>query len=268
VILGVDHVALSCTSIVAATSELEKTGYAVKFVEHDVPNHGSKRALLGAFAASHAIAYAQMERGTAIELTCHGTALVPGPSPYQVLLAAPVPHATPVESEWGAFWAAALSCRRPEAILWGPLQAELWYDAADRATSPAIRAILLPVRDAELSARFWTSGLGCTEVASGSAGERKWRHVRFRTPVASWALDVVLAEGAPLRATLDAAGFPCLAVLTSNISRDADRLLEAGAHEPTGTFSVVVGGKPLQVALFRGPDDELIELVEIQKGRS
>ena len=91
----------------------------------------------------------------------------------------------------------------------------------------------------------------------------------FRSPVKNWSLIVILAEtinddSLPM---LDDAGFPCLALLTTNLERDREKLKEAGTNNSSGQFQLTVNQKQLKVEIFRGTNGELIELVEILSKR-
>ena len=48
-ILGVDHIALSCEDVVVASRQLETAGYHVKFIHQDAPNRPAKRRFLPNF---------------------------------------------------------------------------------------------------------------------------------------------------------------------------------------------------------------------------
>lgn len=271
-ILGVDHVALSCEDVHAASRKLGSAGYRVIFAQQDVPNSPAKRPFLQTYHPLHSLAYCEAEIGTPVELTQHSGPLEDAHSPYQVLLAAAPPEAVPLagaELPWAPVWREALGCRQPQAVLWPTLQAQFWHDGASSGSGLAsVRAVLLPVADVARAEDFWRTGLGCDLVAAGTVQTgRRWARVAFRAPISKWSLDVILVEGrrsiyAPL---LDAAGFSCLALLSTSLDRDSGRVWQAGAHQSTGAFHVRINGNLLRVAVFRGPDDELIELIEIRR---
>lgn len=83
-ILGVEHIALSCVNIETGVAGLSARGFAPAFVERDIPNAPEKRPLLHAYAARHDIASCRARTGIAIELTNHGPVNAPAPPSYEV----------------------------------------------------------------------------------------------------------------------------------------------------------------------------------------
>gem|GEM_PF-4481542 len=247
----------------------------MKFLQEGAPNNPAKRPFLRTYEAVHSLAYCQAGRGVAVELTQHGDRSERTNSPYQLLLNGEPPGAEALGDTalpWGPIWRESFGCVCPRASILPDLQAQFWYDAPERSSRPIeIKAVLVPVADLARSMGFWQDGLGCTFVARGTVDPaRSWGRVAFRAPLTSWSLDLVLAEERneitlPL---LDAPGFACLALLTTSLERDAMKLEEAGARDATSTFQVSVGGKVLNIVMLRGPDGELIELVEVQRGPS
>jgi catechol 2,3-dioxygenase-like lactoylglutathione lyase family enzyme len=267
-IVGVDHLALSCKDVDVAGPILQRSGYRAAFVERALPNASVKEPLVHAFHPAHAIAYYDLPEGTPLELTNYGGPVVSRPSRYHALVDAPPAGATPVDDEsWTSIWK-AVGCDDPSAFAWPGLNATVW-SGADAAGAPSVRMVLCPVDDVERAASFWETALNARIEARGTADDgSRWVRVKFAAPVKRWRLDVVLAEGdVPKESKLDDAGFPCLALLCTSLARDTQRLARAGATT-TGTFDVGVNGRDLAVAFFRGPDGELLELIEVRKDAS
>lgn len=269
-ILGIDHLALSCEDIHDAAQILASAGYRIKFVEQDVPNHPNKSRFLKAYRSVHSIAYCQGECGTAIELTQHSARLNEAESPYQVLLGTMSidgrDQVSPQHS-YESIWQSALGCRSLRRVSWPKLHAQFWYDAASPTSRAAgIKGVLVPVADIATARHFWSHGLGLHSVQDGTtpAGQN-WAKLSFKALMPGWSADVVLAEGQCQVAnpTLDAPGFSCLAFLSSNLDNDSRRLWDAGATDSTGDFVIELGQKTMRLEMFRGPDNELIELIEI-----
>jgi hypothetical protein len=266
-ILGVDHVALSCAQIETAAQQLESLGFTSRFIQRGLLNHPLKRPFLRAYAPEHAIAFCQAPTGVAIELTEHGELGGGAPSPYQVLLASGGAAFTrgTTDGAVAEVWRASLGCGTPERMGWPALQTELWVDQASDPAAPAgIRALGVPVAEMEPALRLWRDGLQFREGTAGAASGQRWCELVFRTPVAHWSARVILFEGSSEQSPpmLDQPGFPCLALLSTNLERDSERLQRQGAAETTGAFALEVDGKPLKVALLRGGNGEILELID------
>jgi catechol 2,3-dioxygenase-like lactoylglutathione lyase family enzyme len=273
-ILGVDHIALSCSDLDAARARLAGVGAPASFVATDLPNPEAKAAVLRRFTATHQIAYCRPATGVAIELTQHGPAEPdvggPGTGPFQVLVSGP-------RGTWAAepvvpspAWIEAFrnfgndQGGEPTRWHWSDLGAEVWYDP-DGPQQFAVRAVIVPTADPAASVRFWVEGLGAEVIAGAPDG--LWTRVAFRRPVPAWSLDVLLvhsAEPAP-PPLLDDPGFRCLALLVNRLPADLARAEAAGGRPATAPFELSVNGRALGVALVRGPAGELVEFLEVRR---
>jgi catechol 2,3-dioxygenase-like lactoylglutathione lyase family enzyme len=269
-ILGVDHVALSCQDINDGAKVLIETGYRLKFLQEAVPNHPAKRHLLKSYEPGHSLAYLQADQSISVELTQHSSRLDAAPSPYQVFLDGCPPHARPCEDKvlaaWASVWQRVLGCGKPAMARLAPLNAQFWYDAHDCQLSRGqIRALMVPVSDLARAERFWCGGLRCHLIQRGTGvNELRWSHIAFRAPVPTWSLMVILAEvDKTAMPYLDDPGFPCLALISNRLTMDKESLLKVGAHDISEEFPLVVGQKCLKIVIMRGPDNELIELIQL-----
>jgi hypothetical protein len=86
-ILGVEHVALSCADIERGAADLADYGFSTAFIERDLPNAPAKTPLLHTYAPRHDIASCRARTGIAVELTAHGGIPAPAVSGYDVRFA-------------------------------------------------------------------------------------------------------------------------------------------------------------------------------------
>ena len=70
-IIGVSHITLSCENIEADSKWLVNSKGKVKFMHSDLDNHPAKRAFLQEYEPKQGMAFCQMPKGPAIELTQH-----------------------------------------------------------------------------------------------------------------------------------------------------------------------------------------------------
>jgi catechol 2,3-dioxygenase-like lactoylglutathione lyase family enzyme len=267
-IVGADHLSLSCADVDSAAHALVASGYRLEFLERDLPNPPAKRWLLHHYRPLHSLAYCSFPSGLSIELTQHGTVAEHLRSGYAPLLDAPPPGAQPTEAppRLGPVWQAALGCDSASSSYWPALRACVWHGAGpDAAAGARIRGVLVAVAELEAAVAFWQHGLGLEHVDGGTsdAGTR-WGRLALRSLRPEWRLDIVLAETAQTNQApplLDDAGFPCLALLTTNLERDLAQLDAQGARV-TEPFRLVVNQRPLDIAMVVGNDGELLELIQ------
>jgi len=276
-ILGIDHIALSCEDIIYGARLLNEVGFITKFVQNDVPNHPAKRHFLKSYAPFHSVAYCQAERGVSIELTQHSATLYDAPSSYQVLLnrlpAKTIPFVEDLPLCWGNAWCAALDCSQPAATLWSPFHAQFWYDSKyDESSQGRVCALLVPTTDLSVSEGFWINGLGFRMLKRGVTEDGcRWVYVAFHAPVQAWSLDMILAQSDQIQTLpyVDDPGFSCLAVISNRLIKDKEAMLEMGAREVSNEFNLEVGDKSLKIVMLRSPDNELVEIVEfVSTGRA
>jgi hypothetical protein len=269
-ILGVDHIALSTDDVNRGVELIGKTGFKTKFIDNGIPNLPAKRDFLKLYRPTHSIAYCQSESGVSIELTQHELPLQGVHSAYEILL-----DTSPVDSvfftgspppDYKNVWSASLGCGQPVMKMWPSFHTFFWCDTQNNGISSAlIRALLVPVTDMPVSEAFWVKGLGCNVIARGvTDGGSNWTHIIFRTPVPAWSLDVILAQSEQVSEPpyLDEPGFPCLALISNSLSKDKEKARSTGARKVSDEFKLEVGGKLLTIVLLRGPDNEIVELID------
>ncbi|MCC2667806.1 MAG: hypothetical protein K0Q72_277 [Armatimonadetes bacterium] len=270
-ILGVDHLALTCTDLDAASQQLAASGFPIRFSQRDIPNFAGKAPLLAEYQPLHSMAFCEGTGTTSIELTLHGAQMAPARASYELLLSV---QRSDSWSEWppptdaGKIWEDAFGLPAVRCGTWADSGALFWFEP-ETTTAAGVRALLVPVRDLDHAIGFWKGALGLRGLTEGSTAGRRWARGRFVSPVPAWCLDVVIAEVEELPPTpsLDAPGFPCLALLSTDAHRDEAKLLAAGGTESTGVFEVIIDGKGLQVVVLRGPDGELVELLQVNRGK-
>jgi len=272
-ILGVDHIALSCEDIIHGAKLLEQIGYRVRFIEESLPNNSAKQPFLTVYDPLHSIAYCQSDRGVSLELTKHSVRLHDSASPYQVLFSncpvGAVPFGADCMPASENIWRTTMGAQKPVAGIWSPFRAQFWYDAHYcTSSSTFVRALHVPVSNLSLSEKFWLRGLGCRLVNRSAAGDAYgWVRLVFRSPLQRWCLDVVLAESNEPKTIpyLDTQGFPCLALISTRLTEDKEAAQEMGACEVGEEFNLEVAENLLKIVILRGPDNELFELIEICK---
>ena len=161
-------------------------------------------------------------------------------------------------------WQESINCKKPKRFLWMPFKAQIWFDEEKKETTESfIKAVLLPVMDFDRAMKFWCKGLGFRLIEEGAG----WKKLSFNSIMESWMLDLILTVCHPLtaRPIMDVAGFPCLSMLCTKIEQVSSKILECNSKSTSGVFEINVNNKILKVALFQGPNDEIVELIEFKR---
>ncbi len=278
-IIGIDHIALSCRDVFRGSQQLERLGFKTQFIERDLLNHPSKKSFLGNYSPVHDIAYCRREEGIAIELVDHKNdfSTEAERTAYHILFDSPPADSRPsAESSltWESIWKKLEPAWEIKPARWISFSTVFWYHSGSLSQVPSgIRSIALTVKNFAQSQGFWQSGLGFRQKSSAGAwgAEMPGIVLNFPSPVKRWALDFILLtdEKAKHReALLDDPGFPCLALITTDIETDLQRLEKTGAREVSSPFSLPMNGKILRVAMLRGPSDEIVELIEFKASKA
>jgi hypothetical protein len=80
-----------------------------------------------------------------------------------------------------------------------------------------------------------------------------------------WSCRLRLQVGGTLPVSLNATGPTCLAFYCNRIEEDAQRLIDLGATDSTGTFDIILGERNMKIAMLRAPGGILIELISPKK---
>jgi len=153
--------------------------------------------------------------------------------------------------------------------MWRPFNAEIWYDPnANDSGRGYVQGMLLPVTNLPVSENFWKNGLRFQVEARGTTMDgMSWTSMAFRSRLAAWSLRVVLVENSRdvRQYFLDEPGFTCIALITTCLAEDHRLARAAGGRDGSLPFNIEVFGKPLTIVILRGPDNELIELIQFQR---
>lgn len=260
-VLGTSHLCIAYDDALQPVFPPKPNAYAVKFLEADLLNPDQKRPFLRYWAPRHSMAFLTAPEGISLEmLPCHrGPA--EAPFGYQPIL--------PVEDKvFRAFQADPHGCFEPVSAMLGQEVRSAILGGVNALTVPAdaaagirdgLHAVALGCSDIERSATFWTQGLGLKKVPSVGSG----RWLQLRSLSRSWDLTLLLypLPSGTRRMYLDDAGCNCLSFLTRGHENWRAQRMQHGASEHGESFVIAVGGRQVQVAFLRGPDGELVELL-------
>jgi hypothetical protein len=95
--------------------------------------------------------------------------------------------------------------------------------------------------------------------------EREWAHLKFIAPIQKWCLDIVLTATSKCSLSyLDDAGFPVIALISTDLDQDSERIVRSGAKVSTGISGLNLNERFVLFQIFRGASGELVELLQIK----
>ena len=229
------------------------------------------------FHPTHSIAYCKpSNQSVALELVDHGVSSTGGcASPYQAMFSGKSPGQMCVEaSETGSNAIREVLVRFADGeinkVFLTAFDTACWWRRSVGPTEPessSVDALVLGVADLARSTKFWTGGLGF--VVGRASPERdtpESKVMSFPSRISSWRLPIILVENKavqqPPPACLDDNGFPCIALISTDLNEDRKRLVQYGASTIGEDFNLVVAGRALRFCIVRGPDTELLELIQ------
>lgn len=128
-----------------------------------------------------------------------------------------------------------------------------------------VRELVLNAVHYEKTTDFWQKTLNFRKESEEINTQNRQARLKFISPVPRWNLELIVTETRRVlaKAFLDDAGFTCVALLTNALGTDSEKIKRGGAVELSEEFEMQVHGKTLRIALFRGPSQELVELIQI-----
>ena len=238
-VLGLSHLCVGCTGTMDEVEQaLVSCGYALHFAHADLPNPKPKRHLVRMWTEVHELRLFTASGLPAIEILHHHDRAVPGVYNFQPCIY--IPEAGTAERDI--------------------LDRSGVYVTDENISVSGNLLVNIACEDVRACVPFWEQAMG---FAVQSCGENR-AELRFRALSPTWCIDVCLEKSdGPVEPTfLDDLGCTCLSFLVRDISDALEDCREHGARDVGEIFSLDVGGKSVDVALVRGPRNELIELLQ------
>ncbi len=126
------------------------------------------------------------------------------------------------------------------------------------------RVIFIPAEDHKAETEFLEIFLKLSSIEKINNAN----HLRFNSFIKSWEADFIVFQDkrGGTSPKLDQNGFSCIAFLVSDIHSEVDNLTRNNINVVTNVFSLTINEKILDVALFKTPNNNIIELIEVKNG--
>ena len=126
-----------------------------------------------------------------------------------------------------------------------------------------LSAVIIPVSDLIESQRFWCEGVGFFVKKEYDNAIS----LNFSALFKAWELDIILISGGTFEkkyGMLDDEGWNCVSLLVNDLESSAEHLCSHGGQHASEVMHLTLAGKEMQMLFLRGPDGEIIELLEVK----
>jgi hypothetical protein len=253
VIVGIDHLAFGSRSVRDDLAVFRELGYEAEFIETDLSDLDNKRSLMKRFSGRLDMALLRRADSLGVELLDHGH--VVGEGSYLHPVFERVPHdVEPVNGSFAAFGERFVKVRS------GKLGAEFFVPAGSSSLKFECRRVIVDTGDVERSVAFWQS-IGFTLVSADASVIR----LNFRSLLGGTTYELYVREerGHAMRRLLDAKGFNCIALVSSDSERDQRKFARLGVRM-TESNRFHVGGRDLAIFWLQGPGGEIVEIIGLK----
>jgi len=269
-ILGVDHICGSSPGVKSSMDFGEKLGFETKFVETSLSVHAAKRTLLRRESQFHDAVFLFSGNTTSIELISYKNSFNETTSPNDSVYLCDQTVSSPNVKElplrlMGKCIAECLSCDLVHTYL-PDIEISFYQSISKIGFAPGVHLIAMYCEDLNRSTLFWQEGLGFKKIDVSNSNS-KWQLLEFSALSRSWSVKLLLIEQKEKMNSLvhlDDIGWPCLSIIVTNIDVVLQHLKRFGIGEDARPYATKVGGKSIDLCFMRGPDSELIELIQLK----
>lgn len=261
-ILGIDHICATCKGIDQA-KKLECIGYVTSFEERHLSISEEKKPFLKQHGDSHDAVFLTAKKGSSIEIIDHyGSSSQQGR--YEVLFESPkiLSDVTVKNDPIGKILENVFDCTISKILI--PSLNIHYYQKM--GSVEGLFTAVLRCNNLDKISKFWITGLGFKEK-SFDKKKNSWKLLHFTSPILAWNIDLLLIQDPNMSITssyLDDLGWTCISIIVSDIDSCLTHLEKLGAKDIGLPYVVKIANNYLKLAFLRGPEAELIELIEFQ----
>ena len=254
-LLDIDHIALSSSSVERDSEILQTIGYKLDFIEIGIENLSIKRDFLKVFSKQHDISLLRSNNGFNIELINHRN--IHNIHPYLIPLFENIPSSLIEEDENTQTDKNRIEFKMK--IFGMPIYLE-------RNTSSKefkFNKLVMQINNIEKTKKFFEIlGFKTINVEKGIV------KLEFRSLFGnkSYFLFLNQDDNDSIR-YLDGRGPNCIAFLSNSIENERKNLSEAGFYT-TSIQKLILNKKLLNIFFARGPSNEIIEIISIERNHT
>lgn len=264
-ILGISHICVNSNNLEATLQDLKILNYNLLFKENHLPVSNEKMPFLRTKVDYHDSMFFKSTNNIGLEVINHGTRtnnvgsyniLFYVDKNYQYLLDGN--HDSEIKSIIKNVFGAKI-----HRVQLSSLDTPFYYSYDERFDDTS--TIVLECINLSTSSKFWQDNLGFKLIKSNEHNP-KLHLLEFSSPIKNWCARLLLIETRlePNEPFLDDVGLTCVSFITTNIELCLSQMKKSSARHIGDVFDMSIGGKNLKLVFIRGPNSEIIELMEFR----
>jgi hypothetical protein len=265
-ILGLDHICASGKNIKGFSKNNDLLDYTVHFIEKDIPINEEKNDILSDKIKSHDALFLQNSKSISIELIEHHQKTNENMGPYSVIYESnflpdtgfSIPENSKIVKSLSTVFNTQIynfvDKKTHLSFFWKNSQIDL-----------GLTTIILETRDLKNSINFWTKNFNFKILQSPELSSCKL--LELNSPIKSWNAKLLLIENLDAKIEklfLNSKGWTCLSFIVKNIDSFLSKIDHSDFSFIGKAYEFKIGGKHLKLIFLRGPEQQLLELVEIK----
>lgn len=266
-ILGLDHICASSKNIKDFFKNNELFNYRVHFIEKNIPVKKEKNDILFGKINSHDVLFLQNSKNISIELIEHHQKTDENIGPYSVIFESNflsnADFNIPKKDKTLKFLSTVFDT---QIFKFFDKKTRLSFFWKNSQIDLGLTTIILETRDLKNSVNFWTSFFNFKVSQFPETSSCKL--LELHSPIKSWNAKLLLIENLDAKiekSFLNSKGWTCLSFIVKNIDSFLSKIDHSNFLYVGKSYEFRIGGKNLKLVFLRGPEQQLLELIEIKQ---
>ncbi len=266
-ILGLDHICATSKNIRDFSKNSKLFHYEIYFIEKNISVDDKKNDILFGKNISHDALFFKNLKNTSIELIEHHQENDENTGPYNVIYESSSLPSISSDILKNNETANSLSKIFNSKIHnFFDKQTNLSFFWKNSHVDLGLTTIILETNNLENSINFWTKNFNFK--ISDSLKMPSCKLLQLNSPIKSWNSKLLLIENLDKKTKklfLNSKGWTCLSFIVKNIDSFLSKINNSDFLFIGNPYEIKIGGKNLKLVFLRGPEQQLLELVEIKQ---
>ncbi len=267
-ILGIDHVCVSCKNIQNDFKLIHELGYETLFTESNLEISDEKRIFLSQNHVNHDLVFLNSPQNVSIELIDHYGVSGNYNDVFSLVFDVPKKITLNFKLMDRDFICELLENELNSKISKKKIpEIQLTFYQKETDTTYGLSMLIIKNKCIDKASNFWCQGFGFRSIKSSIFNNLRYEILQFSAPIKQWSFKLLLIEEKSKKniPNLDDLGCTCLSFVVNDIKNFLEKLNNFGMMSIGKPYDVKIGGKEMRLVFLRGPEHEIVELIEFKK---